>query len=118
MLRPSSRANNATVVSGGISAIAGARCCSTSASFQRSTPSTMITRRPIANVIALSASATPAGVARLAVEHLDARGVPLPLGQRPQPRAALGDRAVVVAVDQVGGLQLGHRPSLCAEPTG
>ena len=61
LLRFSSRANSATVVSGGISAIAGARCCSTSACFQRSTPSTTITRRPIANVIALSASATPAG---------------------------------------------------------
>ena len=46
--------------------------------------------------------------ARLAVEHFDAGRVALLLGQRLQPRAALGDGAVVVAVDQVGGLQLGH----------
>ena len=54
------------------------------------------------------------GGAGLAVEHFDAGRVPLLLGQRLQPRAPLGDRAVVVAVDQVRGLQLCHqRPSVC-----
>ena len=61
--RPSSRANSATVVSGGIAASAGTSVCSTSACFQRSTPSTRITRRPTINVIAASAPATPSGVA-------------------------------------------------------
>ncbi len=47
--------------SGGIAARAGTSACSTSACFQRSTPSTRITRRPTINVIAASAPATPSG---------------------------------------------------------
>ncbi len=48
----------------------------------------------------------------LAVEQLDVRDAAVgfgPLGERAQPGAALGDGAVVVAVDQVRGLELGHR---------
>ncbi len=53
----------------------------------------------------------------LAFEQLDARASPLlAFAERPQPRPPLGDGAVVVAVDQVGGPQVGHRPSLCAAP--
>ena len=62
LTRPSSLAKNAIVVSGGTSLSAGARCVSTSASFQRSTPSTMMNRRPTANVIAFSAAPTSSGV--------------------------------------------------------
>ena len=69
----------------------------------------MITRRPIASVIARERRATPAGVAASPSSTSTLRGVALLLGERAQARAALGDRAVVVAVDQVGGLQLGHR---------
>ena len=54
LVRLSSRAKKATVVSGAIAAIASSSG-SSSLSFQRSTPSTMMNRRPIANVIALSA---------------------------------------------------------------
>jgi hypothetical protein len=60
--RPSSRAKNATVVLGSRSFRIGARCCLMSASFQRSVPSTITNRRPIANVIALSAAAAASGV--------------------------------------------------------
>ena len=81
---------------------------STSASFQRSTPSTITKRRPIANVIALSAAAPGLGRGLVALEHLGAARPGLLLGQRPQLRAALGEPAVVVAVDQVGGLPGGH----------
>ena len=47
-------------------------CVSTSASFQRSTPSTIRNRRPIANVIALSAQRDGLGRRRVALEDLDA----------------------------------------------
>ncbi len=62
LARLSSRAKNATVVSGGIAAIAD---CSwpRSLSFHRSVPSTMMKRRPSAKVIALRAFATVSGVA-------------------------------------------------------
>ena len=63
LTRPSSRAKKLTVVSGGIAASAGASVASTSASFQRSTPSTIRKRRPMANVIAFRASAIASGVA-------------------------------------------------------
>ena len=66
-------------------------------------------RRPIANVIALSAAATASGVGPLALEQLDALGAALGLGERPQAGAPLGDPAVVVAVDQVRGLERRHR---------
>ena len=53
--------------------------------------------------------------AGVALEQLDAAGAALALGHRAQPRAALGDAAVVVAVDQVGGAEGGHaRASLDA----
>ncbi len=58
--RFSSRAKNATVVSAGIASNAASRDAS-SFSFQRSTPSTTMNRRPIANVIAFSAAATASG---------------------------------------------------------
>ena len=67
----------------------------------------MITRRPIASVIAASASAT-ARRALLAFQQLDAATAPVRLRERAQPRAALRDRAMVVAVDQVDRLELGH----------
>ena len=107
--RPSSRAKNVTVVRSGMSFISGVSAASTSASFQRSTPSTIRNRRPIANVIALSARPTVSGVDGVALEDLDATAARLGLRERAQPRAALGDPAVVVAVDEVGGLEGGHR---------
>ena len=62
LARPSSRAKKATVsVSGSMPAIAAATGA-TSASFQRSTPSAITNRRPIANVIADSAAATASAV--------------------------------------------------------
>ena len=61
-LRLSSRAKKATVVSGAIAAIAAASG-SSSRSFQLSTPSTTMNRRPSANVIAFKAAATASGVA-------------------------------------------------------
>ncbi len=74
-LRPSSRAKNAIVVSGGIAAIAGSMCSATSASLKRSAPSTTITRLPIANVIVESTSATASGVPASPDEDLHAAGV-------------------------------------------
>ena len=56
----------------GMSFSSGASAASTSASFQRSTPSTIRKRRPIANVIALSAEADVLRRRRVALEHLDA----------------------------------------------
>ena len=44
----------------------------------------------------------------LALEQLDPLGTALGLGQGAQPRPALGDPAVVVAVDQIRGLERGH----------
>ena len=79
----------------------------TSASFQRSTPSAITKRRPIAKVIALSAAGDRVRRAGVALEDLDAARPALGLGQRPQPRPPLADPAVVVAVDQVGGLEGG-----------
>ena len=44
----------------------------------------------------------------LALQQLHTGGSPtLGFGQRPQPGAPLGKRAVVVAVDEIGGLQGG-----------
>ena len=64
---------------------------------------------PIASVIVASACATRRRSPRLALEQLDAAGATaLRLGERAQPRPALGDRPVVVAVNQVGGLQRCH----------
>ena len=80
LARPSSRAKNAIVVSAGIAASAGARCSATSASFQRSTPSTITKRRPIASV---SVRSSERGVERRrALEHLERRR------RRPTPRRA------------------------------
>ena len=47
---------------------------------------------------------------RVALEVPPPRRAALPLGQRPQARAALPDPPVVVAVDEVGGLERGHGP--------
>ena len=49
-----------------------------------------------------------AAEARVALEDLDAGHAGRALGHRAQPRAPLGDAAVVVAVDQVGGAEAGH----------
>ena len=106
LARPPRAPKNATVVSGGIAAKRASRS-SRSASFQRSTPSTITKRRPSAK------------------RHRPQRGgrglrrPPRPRGPRPRQRrsrtrparaggAALGDPAVVVAVDQVGGAEGGH----------
>ncbi len=75
-------------------------------------------RRPIPSVIAESVAAARLRRRRLALQDLDARRPALRLGQRAQPRAALGDAAVVVAVDQVGGLERGHTPMLAVAPVG
>ena len=45
---------------------------------------------------------------RLALQRLHAVGPAIAFGQRAQARAALGDRAVIVAVNQIRGLELGH----------
>ena len=60
--RPSSRPKNATVSARRRSALIAAATGSTSASFQRSTPSAITKRRPSAKVIAPSAAATASGV--------------------------------------------------------
>ena len=57
---------------------------STSESFQRSTPSAITKRRPIANVIALSAPAIVLGRALVGLVDLDARGAGRGLGHRAQ----------------------------------
>jgi hypothetical protein len=62
LFRPSSRAKNATVSDSGSTPASAAATCSASASFQRSTPSAITNRRPIANVIADSAPVTASGV--------------------------------------------------------
>ena len=51
----------------------GTTCASTSASFQRSTPSTITKRRPIANVIALQRAADGLRRRGVALEHLEPR---------------------------------------------
>ena len=69
----------------------------------------MMNRRPIANVIAFSASATASGVAA-SPSNSSTPWAPLSLSASARSRrAALGDPAVVVAVDQVGGLERRHR---------
>ncbi len=60
--RPSSRPKKTTVVSGGSDLTTGSITLM-SAAFQRSTPSTITNRRPIAKVIADSAAATASTVA-------------------------------------------------------
>src|SRR5215216_2183220 len=66
LARPSSRAKNATVSDSGSTPLSAVATCSASASFQRSTPSAITNRRPIANVIADSAPVTASGVQRSA----------------------------------------------------
>ena len=68
----------------------------------------MTKRRPRAKVIADSEAITASGVQRVALEELDAADAALLLGHRAQARAALGDAAVVVAVDEVGGAEGRH----------
>ena len=70
----------------------------------------MITRRPIDSVIAASVAATAAGAA--ASPSRSSTAAPPPgIPPAPQAGAPLGDRAVVVAVDQIGGRSRA-RPSL------
>ena len=68
----------------------------------------MMKRRPIAKVIALSAAATLSGVACSPSNSSNPLRPALLLGELAQARAALGDAAVVVAVDQVGGFEGGR----------
>ena len=96
------------MVSGSSAASAGASVALTSASFQRSTPSTMTNRRPMAKVIAPSEAATAAGVAASPSKHSTPAAAALALGDGPQPRAPLAHAPVVVAVQEVGGLEGGH----------
>ena len=118
LTRASSRAKNATVsVSVSMPSMAAATAA-TSASFQRSTPSAITNRRPSAKVIAVSAPATASARTGVALEELDAALAALGLGHRPQLRAALADPAVVVAVDEVGGLEAGHPASLVVDAYG
>ena len=49
------------------------------------------------------------GCGGVALEHLDARGPAALFGERAQAGPPFGDRGVVVAVDEVGGAQLGCR---------
>ena len=61
-MRPSSRAKKATVSDSGSIPASAVATSSAPASFQRSTPSAITNRRPIAKVIADSAFATASGV--------------------------------------------------------
>ena len=63
-----------------------------SASFQRSAPSTMTNRRPIANVIALSAAAAASGVASSPSSTSAPLAPDSVLGHRAQLRPPLGER--------------------------
>ena len=86
-----------------------AATCSTSASFQRSTPSAMTKRRPMANVIVAERGRDVVGGARVALEHLDAARA----GSRPPPaRAACARRSAMRPWSspriEVGGLEGGH----------
>ena len=85
-----------------------AATCSTSASFQRSTPSAITKRRPMAKVMVVSAASTSSAVHASPSSTSTPAGAALGLRQRAQLGAALGDAAVVVAEDQVGGLEGGH----------
>ena len=106
--RASSRANSASVVSGGICAIAGSEM--------------LLDVRLAPALDAFDDDHAPADRERHRGERRGdarrrrlrrpraarrSRRRPSAFGERAQPRAALGDRAVVVAVDQVGGLELG-----------
>ena len=106
--RPSSRPKNATVSVSGSTAFIASATMSTSVSFQRSTPSTITKRRPSANVIAVSARGHRVGRASVALEQLDAADAALLLGHGAQPGPPLGDAAVVVAADEIGGAEGGH----------
>ena len=85
---------------------------SSSLSFHRSVPSTIRKRRPIANVIALNAAATESGSlcspsnSSMPFAPLSCSAIALCVQQ------VLGDPAVVIAVDQIGGLERRHRASL------
>ena len=78
----------------------------------------MMKRRPIANVIAFRSRGDGVRRRALALQQLQPLGAALLLGQQPQPRASLGDPAVVVAVDQVGRLEArAHATLLSANST-
>ena len=65
-------------------------------------------RRPIANVIALKRGRDRVGRYRVGLDQLDPVGAARGLGHRPQIGAPLGYAPVVVAVDQVCGLERRH----------
>ena len=59
----------------------------------------------MANVIVASAAAAASGVDVVTGQDVDAGRAALALAERAQVRPALGDPAVVVAVDEIGGLE-------------
>ena len=80
-----------------------------SASRQRSAPSTMITRQPDRERHRGERVGDAGGSGRVALQQLDARAAPLlTFDERAQPRTALRDGAVIVTVDEVRGLEVGH----------
>ncbi len=110
--RASSRANRASVVSGGIWAIAGAqmllhvRLAPTLHALDEDYATRLPAHRQRHRCERLRHRRGRSG---LALEQFDvARATPLSFRERAQTRPALGDRAVIVAVDQVCGLQLCH----------
>jgi len=85
---------------------------SASSSFQRSTPSTMTKRRPRARVMAESTSTTRSALAVLA-SRISSPWAPLSRSPARAGRPGARQPPVVVAVDEVGALEAGTRPSLC-----
>ena len=103
--RPSSRAKNATVVSGGESASAGTRCFVTSASLRAL--DAVDHDDAMAHGERHRRERRGGGLGRglVAGQDVDAGRAALALAERAEVRPALGDPAVVVPVDEIGGLE-------------
>ena len=112
--RASSRANIASVVSGGICAMARRDGLLDVRLAPALDPVDDDHALPIASVIAASARATAAGEPALALEKLDADATAAALDERAQTGPALGHSAVIVAVDQVRGSEFSHRARVYA----
>ena len=67
---------------------------------------------PVANVSVASAAATVSAVVA-GVEHVEPAGAVLLLGALAQADAPGVDLGVVVAVDEVDGLEVGHAADVC-----